>query len=128
MTLRQYSVDLKKRNINCRFRFKCSDSNRNRKKVWYTANMENKFPRFERRPLVKEKCAIAFHIGTTEYAVRFFLFSSIYYLHSHVKTHSLFLHVDRIEHVWAGHLEHGCWEACSCMLGQPVHGLLEQSW
>ena len=42
----------------------------------------------------------------------------------HVKTHSLFLTVDRLEHGWAGQLEHGCWQACSCMLEHTVHVLM----
>ena len=58
---------------------------------------------------------------------------------THVKAHSLFLPVDRLEHCrlswpnwtlvelanlnigWAGQLEHGCWQACSCMLEQTIH-------
>ena len=28
---------------------------------------------------------------------------------THAKTHSLFLPVDRLEHGWAGQLEHGRW-------------------
>ena len=36
---------------------------------------------------------------------------------------------DQLEHGWAGQLEHDCWQACSCMLKQTVHGLMnEQTW
>ena len=88
--------------IHAVFRFKSKQKN-----VWCTANMESKVSLFECRPFVQEKCAYAFHIGTTplfllfytEYALRFFSFLSIYYLHSHVKTHSFFLPVDGLEHV-----------------------------
>ena len=49
--------------------------------------------------------------------------------YTHVKTHCLFLLVDRLEYGWAGHLGHGCWQACSCMLEQTVHGLMnKQTW
>ena len=48
--------------------------------------------------------------------------SVVHAIGTHVKTHSLFLPVDR--------LEHGCWQACqSCMLEQTVHGLMnEENW
>ena len=53
---------------------------------------------------------------------------------TNVKTHSLFLPVDRLDHGWADQLEHGradqlehgCWQACSCMLEQTVHGLMNK--
>ena len=46
-----------------------------------------------------------------------------------LKPHCLFLPVDRLEHGWAGQLEHGCWQAFPRMLEQTVHGLLnEQTW
>ena len=50
---------------------------------------------------------------------------------THVKTHSLFLPVDSLERGWAGQLEHGCWQVCSCMLEQTVHTcgwMNEQTW
>ena len=48
---------------------------------------------------------------------------------THVKTHSLFLPIDRLEHSWAGQLERGCWQASSCMMKQTVHDLINrQTW
>ena len=35
----------------------------------------------------------------------------------------------QLKYGWASQLEHGCWQACSCMLEQTVHGLMnEQTW
>ena len=49
---------------------------------------------------------------------------------THVKTHNLFLPVDRLEHCLTGQLErgceYGCWQACSCMLEQTVYGLMNE--
>ena len=45
----------------------------------------------------------------------------------YTKAHSrLFLPVDGLENGWAGQLEHGCWQACSCMLEQTVHWWLDE--
>ena len=43
--------------------------------------------------------------------------------------HTLFPCNDRLEHGWAGQLEHGCWQVFLCMLEQAVHDLMnKQTW
>ena len=37
------------------------------------------------------------------------------------------LHVDRLEHSWAGQLEHGCWQACPCNVGTYCSWLDERT-
>ena len=32
--------------------------------------------------------------------------------------------VDKLEHGWAGQVEQCCWQACSCMSEQTIHGLM----
>ena len=57
------------------------------------------------------------------------LITRVHSVYTHVKTHDLFLPVDRLQGGWAGQLEHGCWQACSCMLEQTDHGLMnKQTW